>query len=99
MAAQVLVRHNELVYPGDFVSGTDICPALNSYFHFYNFQRPHQALNYRTPAQLYLGLESIMYLQPSVEVLHVEIASAGWRWTFLSQPDADCFVRPDAKST
>ncbi len=49
------MRHNELVYPGDFVSGTDICPALNSYFHFYNFQRPHQALNYRTPAQLYLG--------------------------------------------
>jgi putative transposase len=45
----------ELIYPGDFVSGAEIWPALNSYFHFYNFQRPHQALNYRTPAELYLG--------------------------------------------
>jgi putative transposase len=43
----------ELIYPGDFVSGADLRPALDRYFHFYNYQRPHQALDYATPAQIY----------------------------------------------
>ena len=34
----------ELIYPGDFASGADLFPALDGYFHFYNHQRPHQAL-------------------------------------------------------
>ena len=37
----------ELIYPGDFASGLDLFPALENYFHFYNHQRPHQALGYR----------------------------------------------------
>ena len=45
----------ELIYPGDFASGADLFAALESYFHFYNQQRPHQALGYRTPADLYPG--------------------------------------------
>src|SRR4051794_13813489 len=43
----------ELIYPGDFASGLDLFPALQSYFHFYNYQRPHQALGYQTPADLF----------------------------------------------
>jgi putative transposase len=43
----------ELIYPGDFASGLDLFPALQNYFHFYNFQRPHQALGYQTPADLF----------------------------------------------
>jgi putative transposase len=43
----------ELVYPGDFVSGADLFQALQRYFYFYNHQRPHQALGYRTPADLF----------------------------------------------
>ncbi len=43
----------ELIYPGDFTSGVDLFPALDRYFHFYNYQRPHQALGYRTPADLF----------------------------------------------
>jgi putative transposase len=43
----------ELIYPGDFASGADLFQALDRYFHFYNFQRPHQALGYRTPADLF----------------------------------------------
>jgi putative transposase len=42
----------ELIYPGDFLSGADLIPALENYFHFYNHQRPHQALGYRTPTDL-----------------------------------------------
>jgi putative transposase len=43
----------ELIYPGDFRSGADLIPALDRYFHFYNHRRPHQALSYRTPADLF----------------------------------------------
>jgi putative transposase len=43
----------ELIYPGDFASGAELRPALDRYFHFYNHRRPHQALGYRTPAQLF----------------------------------------------
>jgi len=43
----------ELVYPGDFQDGAELHAALTSYFHFYNYQRPHQALGYQTPANLF----------------------------------------------
>lgn len=43
----------ELIYPGNFTSGAELLPALDRYFHFYNHLRPHQALGYRTPAELY----------------------------------------------
>ncbi len=45
----------ELIYPGDFASGLEMWPALDRYFHFYNHRRLHQALNYKTPAELYHG--------------------------------------------
>ena len=43
----------ELIYPGDFASGLELFPALENYFYFYNHQRPHQALGYQTPADLF----------------------------------------------
>ena len=43
----------ELIYPGDFAGGADLWPALDQYFDFYNYRRPHQALAYNTPADLY----------------------------------------------
>ena len=43
----------ELIYPGDFATGLELFPALENYFHFYNYQRPHQALGYQTPADLF----------------------------------------------
>jgi len=43
----------ELIYPGDFANGADLFSALECYFQFYNHQRPHQALGYRTPADLF----------------------------------------------
>jgi putative transposase len=43
----------ELIYPGEFDSGAELWSALSRYFDHYNFRRPHQALGYRTPADLY----------------------------------------------
>jgi putative transposase len=45
----------ELIYPGDFGSGSDLRLELSRYFDFYNRRRPHQALNYKTPADLFPG--------------------------------------------
>jgi len=43
----------ELIYPGDFANGVELIAALDRYFHFYNHRRPHQALGYRTLADLF----------------------------------------------
>ena len=43
----------ELIYPGDFPDGAALRTALVGYFDFYNHHRPHQALKYKTPADLY----------------------------------------------
>lgn len=43
----------EMIYPGDFGDGTALAAALKKYFQFYNHRRPHQALHYKTPAELY----------------------------------------------
>jgi putative transposase len=43
----------ELIYPGDFVAGAQLWSALEQYFLFYNHRRPHQALDYQTPAVMY----------------------------------------------
>jgi putative transposase len=43
----------ELIYPGEFASGAELATALARYFHYYNHQRPHQSLNYATPARWY----------------------------------------------
>lgn len=45
----------ELIYLHDFTNGLDLHGALSSYFDFYNRSRPHQALGYRTPSELYLA--------------------------------------------
>jgi putative transposase len=48
----------ELIYPGDFASGQDLWPALNLYFHHYNWKRPHQALRYSVPAKKYFSAQA-----------------------------------------
>jgi putative transposase len=45
----------ELIYPGDFASGHELRSGLSRYFDFYNRRRPHQALNYKTPSDLFAG--------------------------------------------
>jgi putative transposase len=44
-------------YEDIYLKGYEVVPALQAglqgYFGFYNNQRPHQALDYRTPAEVY----------------------------------------------
>ena len=45
----------ECIYLHDFVSVSEIRLALKKYFRYYNYQRLHQALAYRTPAAIYFA--------------------------------------------
>ena len=43
----------EKVYLKDYASAGEARTNLAAYFRFYNHERPHQALGYRTPAAVY----------------------------------------------
>jgi len=46
------VKYEE-IYLHDYAGPRQAQQNLERYFNFYNFERPHQALEYRTPADLY----------------------------------------------
>jgi putative transposase len=48
------VKYEE-VYLKDYQSVADAVSNLRAYFTFYNQERLHQALDYQTPAQVYIG--------------------------------------------
>lgn len=43
----------ENVYLSDYQTITEARTGLKDYFNFYNYRRPHQSLNYQTPAKIY----------------------------------------------
>jgi putative transposase len=47
----------EDVYLKDYSDPPDAVRNLGLYFRFYNGQRPHQALNYQTPEDVYFGVK------------------------------------------
>ena len=46
------VKYEE-VYLNEYTSPRLARQRINNYFQFYNYKRPHQALNYQTPAEVY----------------------------------------------
>ena len=59
------VKYEE-VYLKAYSNGREAKDGLDAYFHFYNTQRPHQALDYRTPAEVFSG-DSLPSDQQSTE--------------------------------
>ena len=53
-------------YEEVYTDGSQAKTRLEVYFHFYNNQRPHQALGYRIPAEVFNG-ESIESDEQSTE--------------------------------
>ena len=50
------VKYEE-VYMEAYSNGREAKAGIDAYFRFYNTQRPHQALSYRTPAEVFHGNE------------------------------------------
>lgn len=48
------VKYEE-VYLHDYQSGLEAWSRLDAYFRFYSHERPHQALDYKTPASVYFS--------------------------------------------
>lgn len=53
------VKYEE-VYPNGYQTVDEAHHGLHRYFEFYNHQRPHQALDYQTPAEGYADRTSIL---------------------------------------
>jgi putative transposase len=53
------VKYEE-VYLNDYASPREARLGLARYFNFYNFERPHQAIHYQTPAHVYVGKDQVM---------------------------------------
>jgi putative transposase len=49
------VKYEE-VYLKAYQDGRDARIGLGSYFSFYNTERPHQVLSYRTPAEVFTSI-------------------------------------------
>jgi putative transposase len=45
----------EHVYLMDYAAVPNLAAGLSAYFHFYNHERLHQSLGYRTPASVHGG--------------------------------------------
>ncbi|MBI4528349.1 MAG: transposase [Deltaproteobacteria bacterium] len=51
------VKYEE-VYLNSYQTVREACHRLERYFRFYNRERLHQSLNYRTPAEIHWGLQA-----------------------------------------
>jgi putative transposase len=51
------VKYEE-VYLHDYQTVPEARTHLGGYFQFYNDERPHEALGYRTPHELYFGTKA-----------------------------------------
>jgi putative transposase len=59
------VKYEE-VYLNDYLNPRETRQGLTTYFHFYNNERPHQALNYLTPAEVYFAPLTVAQLLKNV---------------------------------
>jgi len=59
------VKYEE-VYLNDYLNPRETRQGLTTYFHFYNNERPHQALNYLTPADVYFAPLTVAQLLKNV---------------------------------
>jgi putative transposase len=53
------VKYEE-VYLNEYLTPRQARQGLTDYFHLYNYQRPHQSLDYLTPAELYLTTMNVL---------------------------------------
>ncbi len=69
----------EEVYLKDYQTVAEAHSGLTGYFRFYNHERPHQALAYQTPAQVYgLAADRLALMsRPAEECTSISLSRAG----------------------
>ena len=60
------VKYEE-VYLKAYQDGRDARAGIGDYFRFYNTQRPHQALGYKTPAEEYFSERVVIIEEAMIE--------------------------------
>ena len=46
----------ELIYPGCYETVPEVVEAIGTYYNYFNCDRPHEALLYATPHEIYHGI-------------------------------------------
>jgi len=54
------VKYEE-VYLNDYATVSEAKEGISKYIDFYNQERPHQSLDYKTPAEVYFGYDNNNY--------------------------------------
>jgi len=67
------VKYEE-VYLKAYQDGIEARIGLGNYFRFYNTERPHQALGYRTPGEVFKSLEAVVTNHCVVESLTLDLS-------------------------
>lgn len=82
----------EEVYLNEYISPRQARQGIERYLSFYNQERPHQSLDYRTPAELYYQrpvavLETSVFdelsAQPSTLIFLFHCLDSGVHFTYL----------------
>jgi len=66
----------EEIYLKNYETVKEAKAAISAYFHFYNTERLHQSLNYKTPAEIYFkrnDLENIKIFRQANEIIHLNL--------------------------
>ena len=59
------VKYEE-VYLNEYLTPRQARQGLTAYFHLYNYERPHQSLDYLTPAEVYLTKMNVLRNETNV---------------------------------
>ena len=69
----------EEVYLKDYADVWDAEKSIADYFRFYNNKRIHQSLDYKTPREVYFGIEEVGKLEPYIG--YRDYLNSGSQWS------------------
>ena len=71
----------EDIYLKNYETPREVRQGVNNWFQTYNYERPHQSLNYQTPAQVYFENKEVLPIDSVNDITEV-----------LTLPESNCFA-------